>query len=243
MEIIKITDSESRLSNIVYMYGSLSEVLSGASKRFSAYNDGSRSVMEIELTGDNGRYVKKEIEDKIADVIAVGYKHAVFSEGVHPYGLTEEEREILLSSLIAADIDDDREYIKRKIVCEREYSVDGLFNFRLTALKKKWQDVVSYVPKTFDGEKLKDFLAFILEEKRGNRVFVDNQKVYDKCFRRVNRTSLTGVQYGAERLVNEIILSGAGEAELLSGVSENAEEYLRDFLGNKIIFGKTYFCN
>lgn len=239
MEILKITESECNVANIVYMYSGLSEVLSGMSRNFSAYNDGSRSVLEIEADGSYGDMLRAEIEEKISDIIAVSYKYANFSEAVHPYGLTPVENEILLASLIAADIDDDKAYIKRKISCEGEYSVDGLFNFRLSALKKKWHDVVSYIPKTFDSEKLKDFISFILEEKKGRRVFVENGKVFDPHFRRMNRSFLTGRVYGDEKLLIELLLSGCGEAELLSAVSEKEEEFLREYFGSKIIFGKS----
>ena len=58
----------------------------------------------------------------------------------------------------------------------------------------------------------------------------------------MNRTFLTGKDYGEAKLLNEILLSGCGEAELLSAVPENDEEYLKEYLGSKIIFNKTYFC-
>ncbi|MBQ9481980.1 MAG: hypothetical protein IJU84_07450 [Clostridia bacterium] len=241
MEILKITERENNLSNIAYMYGGLMEILSGASKNFSTYTDGGRSVLEIETPLDYAEMIRTEVEDKIADIIAVNYKYSYFSSAIKPYGLTPDENGILLSALISADIDDDKQYIKRKIRSEGEYSVDGLFNFRLSAIKKKWEDVASYIPKTFDAEKLKDFIAFILEEKAGVRVFVENGKVFDRHFRRINRTSLTGREYGDDRLVNEILLSACGEAELLSRVTEGEENYLKEYIGGKIIFGKTYF--
>ncbi len=243
MESLKITDCESNIANIVYMYSGLSEVLSGASRSFSTYYEGDRSVLEVSADSEYVDLIRVEIEDKISDIIAVNYKYSCFSSVVHPYGLTKDENEILISALISADIDDDKQYIKQKIFSEKEYSVDGIFNFRLSSLKKKWKDVTSYVPKTFDSEKLKDFIAFILDEKRSRRVFVENGKVFDKYFRRVNRTFLTGKQYGDGRLLNEILLSGGGEAELLSAVTDREEDYLREYLGNKIIFGKTCFFN
>lgn len=242
METLRITDCENNISNIVYMYSGLSEVLSGSARNFSAYNDGSRSVLEIAANDDYADFIRAEIEDKIADIIAVNYKYACFSATVHPCGLTEDEREILLCALIAADIDDDKAYVKRRVASEREYSVDGLFNFRLAPLKKKWEGVAAYVPKAFNGDKLRDFIAFLLEEKRGTRVFVENGRVFDKHFRRMNRTFLTGRQYGDCRLLNELLLSGCGEVELLSAVSDCEEGLLRDFFGSKVIFGKTYFC-
>ncbi|MBQ9709813.1 MAG: hypothetical protein IJV67_04265, partial [Clostridia bacterium] len=211
-------------------------------RRFSAYSEGSRSVLEIDATDDFADFIRAEIEDRIADIIAVNYKYACFSSSVHPYGLTDGEREILLSALIAADIDDDKHYIKRKIASETEYSVDGLFNFRLAPLKRKWAEVVSFIPKTFNCERLKDFIAFLLEEKRGYRVFVENGKVFDKHFRRLNRAFLTGRQYGDDKLLNELLLSGCGEVELLSSVTDREDELLKEYFGSKVVFGKTYFC-
>lgn len=242
MENLKIVDSENNISNIVYLYSGLTEVLSGTARNFSSYSDGTRSVLEIDVCDGYSDLIKTEIEDKIADIIAVNYKYNFLSERIHPIGLSLEEKEILISSLISADIDDDRFYIKSKIESNREYSIDGLFNFRLSKLKNKWHEVSLFIPKTFSSDKLKDFIAFLFEEKRGIRVFVENGKVFDRHFRRMNRTFLTGKDYGEAKLLNEILLSGCGEAELLSVVSEKDEDYLKEYLGSKIIFNKTYFC-
>ncbi len=243
MEILKVTESEHNVSNIVYLYGGLSEVLNGAARNFSAYNEGKRSVLEIEAAGGYGELIRGEIEDKISDVIAVNYKYNFFVGQVHPLGLNEIQRGILISALISADIDEDKKYIVKKVSSENEYAVDGLFNFRLSALKRKWENVLSYIPKTFSVEQLKDFIAFIMEEKAGTRVFADKGKVYDVHFRNMRRTLLTPRVYGDDKLLNEIILSGVGEAELLSPVSEAEEGYLKEYLGDKIILGKSYFCN
>ena len=87
MEILKITDSEENVGNIVYMYSGLSEVLSGTARKFSAYNAGSRSVLEIAVDNGYGEMLRTEIEDKVADVIAVNYKYRFFADRVRPYGL------------------------------------------------------------------------------------------------------------------------------------------------------------
>ena len=243
MGIMKVTDTERNVSNIVYMYTGLSEALSGSSRNFSTYKEGSRSVLEIDASSEYSDIIRCEIEDKIADIVAVNYKYSFFLPRIRPYGLTETENGVLLSALISADIDEDQRFRKRKISSDLEYSVDGLFNFRLGKLRSKWEDVIAYVPKTFDAEKLKDFIAFIMDEKAGVRVFAENGKVYDRHFRRMSRTLLTGREYGEDKLLNEILLSGAGEAELLSPVSGEEEELLKEYLGSKIIFGKNYFSD
>ena len=218
-------------------------MLSGTAGNFSAFNEGERTALQIEADDGYADMIRSEIEDKIADIIAVNYKYGYFADKVRPQGLGKTENGILISALISADIDEDKQYVKRRIVSEREYAVDGLFHFRLSPLRKKWESVISYVPKTFSVDKLKDFISFLLEEKKQLRIFIENGRVYDRHFRRLNRTFLTGRQYKEDKLLNEILLSGCGEAELLSPVSEGEEEYLREYLGGKIIFGKTYFNN
>ena len=243
MDFLSITESDSNISNIVYLYGGLSEVLKGTQGNLSAYNDGTRATLDIETAENYTSLIRGEIEDRIADIIAVNYKYNYFSAAVNPTGMSETARRILLAVLIAADFEDDKRYIKNKMSPCGEYAVDGIFNFRLNSMKKKWADVAAYIPKSFDAAGLKDFLAFVFEERDGKRVFIDKSKVYDGHYRLMRRTLLTPCTYGDEKLLAEVILSGGGEVELLSREKEGAEAYLREYLGDKLIFGDRYFSD
>lgn len=241
MNVLFISDGAENMENAVYLYGGLTESLCGLPCNIKAYKQTDRNVIEVSSDDCFWRIVKAEAADKIADVIAVNYKYDFFRSLCKPYGLTDTENRILLAAVVSADIDDDREYIKQCISTEDEFPVDGLFNFRLKALKSKWRDISLYLPKTFDAERLKDFIAFILEEKKNKRVFVKNGNVYDCHYKKLNRAFLSGEDAGDEKLLTEILLSGAGEAELLSPVRAEEEEFLTEYYGNKIIFSDGCF--
>ena len=144
----------------------------------------------------------------------------------------------MIASLISADLEEDKRYTFEKLRGVKELAVDGIYNFRLQALRKKWEEIVSYMPKCFVNSQLKDFIGFLLENKR-KRVYVENECVFDSHFRRLNRCSLLG----GENLVllREILLSGAGEVEIKGKISELDEKYLKEYYGDKIYFVNKYF--
>ncbi len=241
MSVLLISDGGENVENAVYLYGGLTESLCSLPCSVKAYKQTDRNIIEISADDCFYGIVKAEATDKIADVIAVNYKCDFFRSRCKPYGLTDTESRILLAAVVSADIDEDREYIKQRISSEDEFPVDGLFNFRLQALKKKWQDISMYLPRTFNPERLKDFIAFILEEKKSKRVYVQNGKVFDCHYKKLNRAFLSGDDTGDEKLLTEILLSGSGEAELLSPVRAEEEEFLTEYYGNKIIFSDGCF--
>ena len=94
-----------------------------------------------------------------------------------------------MASLIAADLDEDKRYTFEKIKNFEDIAVDGIFNFRLQPLKKKWKEVAECIPTCFLREQLKEFISYLVENKR-KRVYVDQGKVYDSHYRRLKRSSL-----------------------------------------------------
>lgn len=243
MDTLIITDSERNEKNIAYIYSGLSEILSGTARRFSTVNFGNRTGMEVLVDKSYSDVLKIEIEDKIADVICISYKYDFFNKNVHLCGLSAMERHVFICALLSADLLDDKAYVKSKISGCDDYSIDGIFNFRLTALKSKWQQLLAYVPKCYDATKVKDFINFTLDYHSGRRVFVENGKVFDSHFRRINRAFLLGGGYDEANLLCDILLSACSEAELLSPLPSAQENCLKEYLGSKIIFGKTYFYN
>ena len=147
------------------------------------------------------------------------------------------EKEILLTSLIAADLDDDKRYAFDRIKHFRDIAVDGIYNFRLKPLKKKWEDIVSYIPTCFMNEQLKEFISYLLENKK-KRVYVDSGKVYDSHYRRLKRSSLLDGE--GVKIIREVLLSNCGEVELNGSLPKEDEYYLKEFYSDKIIFSSGY---
>lgn len=233
MAQITVTDRDFNRNNLLYVQNSISEFLSQISGRVDLVQTGSRSMLTVLCEDKFADIVGCEIADKCAEVIAINYKYDFFKKRVKLCGLKPVEFEILMASLIAADLDEDKRYAYVKLKGEKEVAIDGLYNFRMQPLKRKWEDIVSYVPQSFVNSQLKDFISYLLENKR-RRVYVDCGKVYDSHYRLLKRSSLLGGE-GVE-IVREVLLSNCGEIELSGELPKEDEYYIKEFYSDKIIF-------
>ena len=227
MTKITLYDSDCRINNLLYIKNSLSELFSHAGATAETSFADKRAKLSVEFPDYYEDIVRAEISDRLGEVIAVNYKYEYFKSLIKVSGLTATENEILLASLIAADLPEDAGYA----------AVDGIFNFRLQPLKKKWKDIASYMPDVFMNSQLKDFISYLLENKK-KRVYVDNGKVYDSHYRRLKRCELLSGNDAI--IVREVILSNCGEVELAGKVDETDEKYLKEYYGDKIFFSTGY---
>lgn len=230
-------------NNVLYIRESLCELFFDVQKS-KLIADRHRVGLRLTAPREFFRPAAEELCDKIADVIAIGYKYEFFCKKIKPCGLSERYKELLIASLIAADLEDDKRFIRAQIQKTQSPSavadyafclaIDGFFNFRLGALKSKWREVTDYVPDYFSIRELNDFIAYLLCEKRGKRVIIDGKKVYDRRFNRLKRSTLLG---GGEcGVVKEAILSGAGEVEVKNSPAAEDEKLLREYFGSNVYF-------
>lgn len=235
MREIKITDSENQKDGLVYVRKALLSLADEFGGEITVTEKDGRVELMIICQDRLYDLFKTECEDKIADIIAVKYKYEYFSKRIMGGGLSLVEREILFSALIAADLDDDKRYIIRRLRLFDNFAVDGVFNFRLKPLKGKWADIVSYIPTFFTAGQLTDFVSYLIGERRGRKVIIKDEKVYDGNFNLLRRTSLTGKNTEG-KIVREVILSASGSVEVASKIPEMDEKYLKRFYGRKISF-------
>lgn len=241
MSEIKISESSLKSSNIIYISQALKGVITEVNGKAEIKRDRNRCEYKITVPNDYRDLTLLEVQDKIADVIAVNYKYVYFKKNIKVTGLTASEYELLLTALISADIDEDKRYAIKKLKSFSEYAIDGIFNFRMQPLKGKWQEILSYIPTVFPFGGLKDFVSYLIKDKAGKRVYYENGKVYDKRFNELNRKTLLGdnnFEYGS---IKEMLLSGAGEIELSTKLNDNEEKYLKEFYGDRAIFHEGYF--
>lgn len=241
MSQIKITESSSKSQNVIYIYEMLSPITKQLGSILDLRGGKNRYELIIEVPSSYKELIVKEVEDKIADVISVNYKYTFFKKNLNLDGLSGIEKELLLTSLISADIEEDKKYVIKKLKAFTEYTLDGIFNFRLKALKEKWYDIISYVPPGFKSFQVKDFIIYLIRDKMGKRVYFDGGSVYDKRYNLLKRRELLSGDSGEISIVKEILLSGAGEVELGSPLPEKDEFYIKEFYGDRVRFNQGYF--
>lgn len=238
MANITVTDTVQNGDNLYYIQSSLGEMLKRVDCKLKKEDLDGRSKLTIEHPEYYSDIFKTEIHDKVAEIIAIKYKYDYFKRNLKLSGLSIKEKEILLVSMIAADLEEDKRYAYERIKKQNEICIDGIFNFRLQQLKGKWQEVVSYMPDCFFPEQLKEFVTY-LKEHRKKRVYVDNGRVYDNYYRRMKRCSL--IEYDQVNVVRELILTNCGEVEISGKLPQDDEKYVKEYYSNKIIFSTGYF--
>ncbi len=239
MAQLTVTEKENSKYNLFYIQSVLSELLTNAGCKIDNKQAGSRAVMTVSCPDYYSEIVWAELADKLAEVVVIKYKYDFFNKTVKVCGLNPVEREILLTSLISADLEEDKKYTVERFRGLEETAIDGIFNFRLQPLKRKWEDIVSYMPSCFVNSQLKDFVTYLLENKK-NRVYVENGKVFDDHYRRLKRTRLMG---GGEKvsILREILLSNCGEIGIYGTLPEEDEFYIKEFYKDKIFFSDKFF--
>ena len=233
MALITVSEKDYNQNNLTYVRAVNSEIFSRAKCITNSEVLGSRAILKIDCPDCYEQIIKAEVADKLAEIIAVNYKYDYFTKMVKVSGLNLVEREILMASLIAADFEEDKRYAYEKLKGLNDVAIDGMFNFRMQPLKRKWIDVVSYMPSGFLNSQLKEFVSYLLENKR-QRTYIEGEKVYDCHYRRLNRTDLLGGE--SVNIVREVLLSNCGEVEITGKIPEEDESYLREFYKDKIYF-------
>ena len=230
---VVITENQTGEENLLYLQSVMGELFTHADCNANLVSNNNRVKLSINCPDYYADIIKTEICDRVAEIITIKYKSDYFEKNLKVGGLSTNEKNILFASLIAADLEDDKRYTYEKLKNYTEIAIDGVYNFRLKLLKKKWEDVIDCIPPCFLTSQLKDFISYMIENKR-KRIFIDNGRVYDNHYRRLNRCLLLGGQ--GLKIVREVLLSNCGEVNITGEIPKEDEFYLKEFYSDKISF-------
>lgn len=236
MNLLQVSDEKRNYKSIEYLQQKILNK-SKTDYKYIIKNDCDRIIMYISCGDEHVQLLKKELADYIAEVICIAYKYKLFNDSVSAQGLNLQERELLLSAIIAADFEDDKRFVKSKIQFENQMTIDGLFNFRLQSILKKWKEISAYIPQHFTREELKEFIGYLINEKHGRKIYIKDDTVYDGQYRKMERSELIPKGY-ENKLLKEVLLSGAGEIFISGSINKSEFERLSDFFGDKIFISR-----
>ena len=214
-----------------YLYGKVRDRFSFLPSECGLEKNGERTEMAFKTEREYCPYVRKFAEEHIADVLAVGYKYNFFEKRLLLPMLTKLQKRLLITALVAADYKEDKTYIVRRIRGIEQYCLDGLFHFRLQDLKKRWEEIIEYIPTDMSEVSMEGFLEFLAEDGEG-KLFIKNGQVYDEEYRPLTRSLLTGV----ESTVGEIVLGGAERIYCFGETDAETKAFLRKYYGDKAVF-------
>lgn len=231
MEKITVTQNGELCPYMSYLYTKVTDRFSFLPADSRLVSDGDRTVASFLSEEKYCPYIRSYTEERIADVIAVGYKYRYFDSTLSLPFLSKEQRSILCAALVAADLEEDRAFVRRKIAGVAEYCIDGTYNFRLSELKTRWKGIADYVPTDFTETSLDGFLDFLIGESRG-KVFLKDGKLYDEDYRLLELSALIG----KEKPIYEILLSGADNIYCFGKTDGETQTFLKKYYKEKVVF-------
>ncbi len=214
-----------------YLYAKVRERFSFLPSVCDMARRGERTEIAFQTEREYCPYVRKFAEEHISDVLSIGYKYAYFDKRLPLPMLTSEKRRMLLTALVAADYKEDKAYAMRRVRGQCQYCLDGVFHFRLQELKKRWKEIVDYIPADMGEMATEGFLGFLVEDGEG-KIFLKNGKVYDEGYRVLSRSSLTG----ESNEIGEILLSGAERVYCFGEPAKQVKAFLQKYYGEKAVF-------
>ena len=139
MSFIRVTDNADSGTIMFYLYNQISPLVARLNGKAEISCQDKRCELKVCIDKNFVGFIRSEIEDRIADVVAVSYKYQYFKQKVKVGGLDNFKTELLLSALICADLEEDKRYVSAKMSRFDEYSIDGTFNFRMNSRHIKYR--------------------------------------------------------------------------------------------------------
>ena len=226
MEGLLITERKDRSSYVTYIYNALMNDVIRVGGKGELFFGEERTALRLNLSPA----LKKRLFQVLAEILGIGYKYEFLRENLQ-VALSKREKKLLSAALIAADFEGDKSYILGRLPKTNEYAIDGIYAFRLAALREKWQHILSYIPKGFSSADLTQFCEFLVRESR-HKIYLKDGAVFGENFTRLSRSKLMG----EENPETEIILSDAGFVYCLGEVEVSLGDFLQKYFAERAIF-------
>ena len=234
MEKITVTENirkDRKDLHIPYLYKKIKEKFDFVSSECTIEKQGGDSCFIFE--GEEGfcPHLRKYACEHISDILSIGYKYEYFNKRLFLPLLDEKERNLLVTALVAADYPEDRRYVCRRLDGMLNCSLDGVFAFRLSELKGRWQEIIDYIPADFGKYSLEGFLDYVIGDSEG-KAYLKDGKVYDENYRLLDKSELIGER----SVIADLLLAGVNFVYCFGEIDEDTKLFLKKYYKEKVVF-------
>lgn len=232
-----VTDSQYKALHVKYVEETLHDTIKALGGITDYKEEDERAVLRITLPDGYAKHFCRSIEEAVTNAIIIGYKWELFQREVKVEGLEEAEYQYFLNVLIAADYVFDIGYVLKRTGTS-PYSIDGIYNFSIAQMIKKWRKIAEDVPYLYDKNQLRSFVEFACQGHSNEKYYVSKDGVFNAAHVRMRKSMLTG----GYDLLKELLIACPGSIELDCPLEEEQEKMIKFYFGKKILFGKNYIA-
>ncbi len=240
MKIIRITETANR-KRLEIVASALTQIFRAAGVCARYEKGEATATLTLEIPDLYTEFVFAEVREKLADVIAVGYKYDFFIENTQFWGLSSEQKELFITAVIAADYLEDRRFAQRVIILSEDISVDGVYHFKLQKLTEKWKEICACLPTYFGEEIYRSFMQYLIDDFSDSNVYLVGESVYDKRYGKRGLSLLLG-EKNQPNPAQEILLCCGKNVHVVGETESSAIPFVKDFYGKNVRFhsGETF---
>lgn len=114
--------------------------------------------------------IQRKLNDAVSQALTLGYKN-VFVRNLLRIDKNNFYQNVLVNTICIFDNEYDKQIVSRVVDVDKTLCLDGYYNFRLGAIKKKWQEITKLVSDNFyvlsDNAMVVEFLQYLLESTPG----------------------------------------------------------------------------
>ena len=110
--------------------------------------------------------IQRCLSGAVVDALSLGYKNVYFRNLLNIYG-NNFYQNVLVNTVCIFDNEYDKQIVSKVLDADQILCLDGYYNFRMSAIKKKWQEISKLVCENdfilSDNELIVEFLQYLLE--------------------------------------------------------------------------------
>jgi hypothetical protein len=147
-----VSSNERYSSYFRLMLKSLSEIKDSLNINISAKKIGGRYYALISCPAEAFNSVMALASDILKDIILINYKYLYFKNTLNIKIRDKSLESLFYTSITLYDRDYDCELVDFNHICDKELTIDGIFNFCLADLISRWDTVAEILKDNFYGD-------------------------------------------------------------------------------------------
>ena len=149
-----------------YVKGQLAPCLKEIDGISTELDERFRSCYSLACSDTYRFQVQRKLSDAVSQALTLGYKNVYVRDLLGVDG-DNFYKNVLVNVICVFDNDYDKQIVSRLVEIDQNVCIDGYYNFRLGAVKKKWSDIIRLVSDNMyvlsDNGLIVEFLQYLLE--------------------------------------------------------------------------------